>query len=174
MKAFLLLLALALPALSLQGSSAVDIKIDPDLQKKLQRFETALDGLRQERHISNLSAALVIDGEVVYLKGLGRASPDTHFGVSGLQRRPDKPWTVRDLAQLDVITSRGAIVERRPYLAWHSEESGGERLHWSAENEPEGSLLYLKVPAKRLTLILLADGEMERAPFTEAFLKIFA
>jgi len=73
MKAFLLLLALALPALSLQGSSAVDIKIDPDLQKKLQRFETALDGLRQERHISNLSAALVIDGEVVYLKGLGRA-----------------------------------------------------------------------------------------------------
>jgi len=65
-------------------------------------------------------------------------------------------------------------VERRPYLAWHAEESGGERLHWSAENEPEGSLLYLRVPAKRLTLILLADGEMERAPFTEAFLKIFA
>lgn len=173
MRTVILLLALALPALSLQGSPGMDIKIDPELQGKLRHLEAELESLRQEQHLSSLSAAVVKDQEVIYLKGLGRATPDTHYGVSGLQRRPDKPWTVRDLAQLDVITDRGAILERRPYLAWHMEESGGHRLQWSAESEEEGSLLYLKIPSKRLTLIVLADGEMERSPFTEAFLKTF-
>jgi hypothetical protein len=151
----------------------MDIKIDPELKGKLRHLEAELESLRQEQHLSGLSAAVVKDQEVIYLKGLGHATPDTHYGVSGLQRRPDKPWTARDLAQLDVITDRGAILERRPYLAWHVEESGGDRLQWSAESEKEGSLLYLKVPGKRLTLIVLADGEMEKSPFTEAFLKTF-
>jgi hypothetical protein len=173
MRTLILLLALALPALSLQGSPGMNVKIDPELKGKLQNLEKELESLRQEQHLSSLSAAVVKDQEVVYLKGLGRATPDTHYEVSGLQRRPDKPWTVRDLAQLDVITDRGAILEKRPYLAWHVEDAGGARLQWSAENEEDGSLLYLKVPAKRLTLILLADGGMERAPFTEAFLKTF-
>jgi len=173
MRTVILLLALAFPALSLQGSPGMDIKIDPELKGKLRHLEAELESLRKGQHLSGLSAAVVKDQEVVYLKGLGRATPDTHYGVSGLQRKPDKPWTVRDLAQLDVITDRGAILERRPYLAWHVEESGGDRLQWSAESEEEGSLLYLKVPGKRLTLILLADGTMERSPFTEAFLKTF-
>jgi hypothetical protein len=173
MRTVILLLVLALPALSLQGSPGMDIKIDPELKGKLRHLEEELESLRREQHLSGLSAAVVKDQEVIYLKGLGHATPDSHYGVSGLQRRPDKPWTVRDLAQLDVIADRGAILERRPYLAWHVEESGGDRLQWSAESEEGGSLLYLKVPAKRLTLILLADGEMKKSPFTEAFLKTF-
>lgn len=151
----------------------MDVKIDPDLQAKLQQLEGRLEELRREQHLSGLSAALVKDREVVYLKGLGEATPETHYGVSGLQRRPDKPWTVRDLAQLDVLTDRGAILEKRPYLAWHVEDSGGSRLQWSAESGSEGSLLYLKVPARRLTLIVLANGSIDRVPFVEAFLKIF-
>lgn len=173
MRTIILLLALAFPALSLQGSPGMDIKIDPELKGKLRHLETELESLRREQGLSSLSAALVKDQEVVYLKGLGRATPDTHYGVSGLQRPPAKPWTVRDLAQFDVITDRGAILERRPYLAWHVEGSGDDRFQWSAENEEGGSLLYLKVPGKRLTLILLADGEMAREPFTAAFLKTF-
>ena len=174
MRTTILLFALFLSALSLQGSPGMDIKIDPDLQGKLRHFEAELESLRQEHHLSSLSAAVVKDHEVVWLKGLGKATPDTAFEVSGLQRRPDKPWTVRDLAQFDVISDRGAILEMRPYLAWHVEESGGNRLQWSAERETGGSMLYLKVPGKRLTLILMADGDLERTPFTDAFLKTFA
>jgi hypothetical protein len=173
MRTVILLVVLALPALSLQGSPGMDIKIDPDLQGKLRHFEAELESLRQEHHLSGLSAAVVKDHEVVWLKGLGRATPDTVYPVTSLQRRPDKPWTVRDLAQFDVVVDRGAILEKRPYLAWHVEESGGTRLQWSAESEAGGSMLYLKVPGRRLTLILAADGEMERTRFTEAFLKTF-
>jgi hypothetical protein len=63
----------------------------------------------------------------------------------------------------------------------------GETLVWHAgwDEEAGFSALYLKVPARRLTLILLANGEglhwgnpldaamVERSPFARAFLKRF-
>jgi hypothetical protein len=155
------------------------IHVDPDLQGKLQALETRLEALRRERHVPGLSVAVVQGQEVVYLKGLGTgpdgrtATPDTAYTVPSLNRRAGQTWTVRDLAHLDVMTGRGGIAEGRPYLAWRSEGSGDTRLQWSSVCEQDGSLLYLKAPGKGLALILLASGPVEKAPFSQAFIKTF-
>jgi hypothetical protein len=101
------------------------------------------------------------------------ATPDTAYTVPSLNRRAGQTWTVRDLAHLDVMTGRGGIAEGRPYLAWRSEGSGDTRLQWSSVCEQDGSLLYLKAPGKGLALILLASGPVEKAPFSQAFIKTF-
>lgn len=155
------------------------IHVDPDLQAKLQTLETRLEALRQEHQVPAMSVAVVKGQEVVYLKGLGTgtdgrtATPDTPYTVPAMNRRAGQTWTVRDLAHLDVMTSRGGIAESRPYLAWHAEGSGDTRLQWSSVCEQDGSLLYLKAPEKGLALILLASGPVEKAPFSEAFVKTF-
>jgi hypothetical protein len=155
------------------------IHVDPDLQGKLQELETRLEALRQEHHVPGLSVAVVKGQEVVYLKGLGAAAdgrtatPDTAYTVPSMNRRAGQTWTVRDLAHLDVVIGRGGIAESRPYLAWHSEGSGETRLQWSSVCEQDGSVLYLKAPEKGLALILLASGPVEKAPFSEAFVKAF-
>lgn len=154
-------------------SGPMKAHIDPDLQGKLQTLETRLEALRQEHHVPALSVAVVKGQEVVYLKGLGTATPDTAYTVPALNRRAGQTWTVRDLAHLDVMTGRGGIAESRPYLAWQTEGSGDTRLQWSSVCEKDGSLLYLKAPEKGLALILLASGPVEKAPFSEAFVKTF-
>jgi hypothetical protein len=177
-----LVLALAVPpAFAMQ----MEMRIDPDLQAKLKGFEAQLEALRQEQHIGGLSVAVVKDREIIYLKGLGvsgknarPATPDTAYPVPSLKRSPGQPpWTVRDLARLDVVLDRGGIPEKKPYLDWRFEESGGTRLQWFAERGKGASALYLKVPEKRLTLILLANGDLEgdfpKSPFTQDFLKAF-
>jgi hypothetical protein len=149
------------------------IHVDPELQGKLQALETQLEALRQEHQVPALSVAVVKGQEVVYLKGLGTATPDTTSTVPSMNRRAGQTWTVRDLAHLDVVIGRGGIAESRPYLAWHSEGSGETRLQWSSVCEKDGSVLYLKAPEKGLALILLASGPVEKAPFSEAFVKAF-
>jgi CubicO group peptidase (beta-lactamase class C family) len=163
----------------------MEIRIDPDLQAKLKGFEARLEALRQEQRIAGLSVAVVKDHEIIYLKGLGvsgknagPATPDTAYPVPSLKRHPGQPpWTVRDLARLDVVLDRGGIPEQKPFLTWHFEESGGTRLQWFAERGKGASALYLKVPEKKLTLILLANGDFEgdllKSPFTQSFLKTF-
>ena len=180
-----LALAAALPACAfLAGRSApqsgpMEIHVDPDLQGKLRELETRLKALRQEHHLPGLSVAVVQGQEVVYLKGLGTAAdgrtatPDTPYTVPAMNRHAGQTWTVRALAHLDVLTGRGGIAESRPYLAWHSEGSGGTRLQWSSVCEKDGSVLYLKAPEKGLALILLASGPVEKAPFSAAFVKTF-
>jgi CubicO group peptidase (beta-lactamase class C family) len=176
-----LILACAIPP---TVASQMEIRIDPDLQAKLKGFEARLEALRQEQRIAGLSVAIVKDHEIIYLKGLGSAgdgrpaTPDTAYPVPSLKRHPGQPpWTVRDLARLDVVLDRGGVPEKKPYLAWHIEESGGTRLQWFAERGKGASALYLKVPEKRLTLILLANGDLEgdllKSPFTQSFLKTF-
>lgn len=183
----LLILILALAAVltayafqksrSAPQSGPMKIHIDPDLQGKLQALETRLEALRQEQHVPALSVAVIQGQEVIYLKGLGTAAdgrtatPDTAYSVPAMNRRAGQTWTVRDLAHLDVVVSRGGIAESRPYLAWRSEGAGDARLQWSSVCEKEGSVLYLKAPEKGLGLILLADGPVEKAPFSEAFVK---
>jgi hypothetical protein len=160
-------------------SGPMEIRIDPDLQGKLQRFEAQLEALRKEGHIPGLSAAIVRNQEVIYLKGLGSApdgqpaTPDAVYPVRSLARPSGHPWTVRDLAMLDVVLDRGGIPEIKPYLAWHTEGSGGTRLQWAWERGQAASVLYLKAPARGLTLILLAGGEIEKDPFAAAFSKTF-
>jgi hypothetical protein len=177
--------AIALTAFAVQKSQSapksgpMEIQIDPDLQARLQRFEAELESLRKEHQISGLSVAVVRNQEVIYMKGLGSApdggsaTPDTIYPVPSLNRPVGSPWTVRDLAKLDVLLDRGGIVEVQPSLAWHGEDSGGTRLQSAWEHEKTGSVLCLKAREKRLTMILVASGEVEKAPFAAAFTKTF-
>jgi hypothetical protein len=157
----------------------MEIQIDPNLQEKLRRFEAELETLRKEHQISGLSVAVVRNQEVVYMKGLGSApdggsvTPDTVYPIPSLNRPVGDPWTVRDLAKLDILLDRGSIVEVQPYLAWHGEDSGGTRIRSAWEHEKTGSVLCLKARDKRLTMILVANGEVDKAPFAAAFTKTF-
>jgi|GEM_PF-2822099 len=177
--------AVALTAFAVQKSQfapksgPMEIRIDPDLQARLQRFEAELETLRKEHKISGLSVAIVKNQEVIYMKGLGSApdggsvTPDTVYPVPSLNRPVGDPWTVRDLAKLDVLLDRGSIVEVQPYLAWHGEDSGGTRIQAAWEHEKTGSVLCLKARDKRLTMILVANGEVDKAPFAAAFTNTF-
>lgn len=177
--------AIALTAFAVQKSQfasksgPMEFQIDPDQQARLQRFEAELETLRKEHQISGLSVAIVRNQEVIYMKGLGSApdggsaTPDTIYPVPSLNRPVGDPWTVRDLAKLDVLLDRGGIVEVQPYLAWHGEDSGGIRIRSAWEHEKAGSVLCLKSREKRLTMILVAGGDVDKTPFATAFTKTF-
>jgi CubicO group peptidase (beta-lactamase class C family) len=113
--------------------------------------------------------------------------------------------TVLDLAKYDIAIDSGklaskAVMEKLftpakapdgttlPYaFGWYVEEYRGEKLYWHSgwDEEAGFSALYLKVPAKRLALILLANGEglwwdnpldkaeVEKSPFAQAFFDRF-
>jgi len=112
--------------------------------------------------------------------------------------------TVRDLARFDIALTRGRLLnaasraamwtagrshsgELLPYgIGWFVEEHEGEQLLWHTGLwEEKYSALYLKVPARKLTLILLAnsdglrwekrldEGGAVRSPFARAFLDSF-
>jgi CubicO group peptidase (beta-lactamase class C family) len=109
-----------------------------------------------------------------------------------------------DLARLDIALSQGRLLspaslaamwtpgrapdgEPLPYgLGWFVAAPYGEQLVWHTGLwEGAYSALYLKVPARRLTLILLANSDglqwetrldeaaVERSPFARAFLEAF-
>jgi hypothetical protein len=184
----LLSLAAVLAAFTIQRSQVAsqsgsmkthvtEAHVDPDLQGRLQRFEERLEAIRREQHVQGLSVAVVKGREVVYLQGLGSAAdggsatPDTAYTVPSLNRLPGQTWTVRHLADLDVLLAHGASLESRPYLAWRSESSGGTPLQWSAVQDKDASLLYIKVPEKQLAVIVLASGGIGTGSVSEAFLK---
>jgi hypothetical protein len=158
---------------------SVQARIDPDLRGKLQRFEARLEALRRDQGIPGLSAAIVKNGKVVYLEGLGSAAgggpatPDTAYPVPSLTGSSGHAWTVRDLANLDVLLDHGAIVEIQPYLAWHTEDLGGHRLQWAWEHQKSGSILWLKVQEKKLSLILVGRGDIEKTAFATALMQAF-
>jgi CubicO group peptidase (beta-lactamase class C family) len=75
-----------------------------------------------------------------------------------------------------------------PYaFGWYVQEYRGERLVWHSgwDEEAGYSALYLKIPRRGLTMILLANGEglwwenpldgaaVEHSPFAEAFMDLF-
>jgi CubicO group peptidase (beta-lactamase class C family) len=110
--------------------------------------------------------------------------------------------TVRDLARYDVALDTGALAPESvmnklfdppsqpdgmesPYaFGWYVQEVPDERLVWHSgwDEELGFSALYLKVPDRKLTLILLANSEglwwgnpldqaaVEQSPFAKAFL----
>ena len=114
--------------------------------------------------------------------------------------------TVLDLARFDAALDSGAVLgpaareaaftparssatgERLPYgLGWFVQDHGGERLVWHYGWQPGAySGLWLRVPERGLTLILLANGEglsapfglgegdVARSPFARAFLDALA
>ena len=125
-----------------------------------------------------------------------RVRPERHLaGGAGVVS------TVGDLARFDIALDRGAIVKDRRKLftpplrpdgtpsvyafGWYVQEYRGERLYWHSgwDDEAGFSALYLKVPDRQLSFIVLANGEgiawgnpltaaeIERSPFARAFLE---
>ena len=107
--------------------------------------------------------------------------------------------TVRDLAVFDMALDGGELLDPAvreemwtpagldiPYgLGWFVTEVAGDKVVWHTGLwEGAYSALYVKVPANRYTLILLAnsdglrwesrldEAELERSPFARAFLKM--
>jgi CubicO group peptidase (beta-lactamase class C family) len=89
----------------------------------------------------------------------------------------------QELAWTQAVTNSG---EKIPYgLGWFVQEIGGLKLIWHYGQWPVFSGLYLKVPEKNITLILLANstglsapfdmdkGDVANSPFALAFLKAF-
>lgn len=136
------------------------------------------------------------------LYGKGEIVPDNYPGkdigaAAGLLS------TVRDLATYDIAIDRHILLqpktqelawtpfvsnkgERLPYgLGWFTDEYRGEKLVWHTGNWGAGfSALYFKVPARNVSLILLANSEGladgfhvpgagETNPFACAFLRQF-
>lgn len=113
--------------------------------------------------------------------------------------------TVLDLARYDIAIDTGIVAPTptrqklfapavlndgttSPYaFGWYVQEYRGEKLIWHSgwDEEAGFSALYLKVPDRNLTLILLANGEglwwgnpldkaaVEGSPFAQAFLERF-
>ena len=147
-----------------------------------------------------------------YAPALARfAKPYTRYGTGEIVPAPypDKDIgasagllsTVRDLAKFDAAIDRHVFLapktqelawtpfvsnagQPQPYgLGWFTEEYRGERLIWHSGNWGFGfSALYVKVPAKNLSMILLANSEGladgfwtpgETNPFVCAFLRHF-
>jgi len=112
--------------------------------------------------------------------------------------------TVYDLAKFDIALENGTLVlpssyatmmtptlnnkgESLPYgIGWYLQDHAGEKLAWhSGWWENAASAIYLKVPGKGLTLIMLANSEglwwrnaldkaeIEKSDFVAAFLKEF-
>lgn len=129
-----------------------------------------------------------------------RPSPERHIaGGAGVVS------TVADLAKYDIAIDKGVITPPAikaklftpaplndgsvsPYaFGWYVQDFRGVRLIWHSgwDEEAGFSALYLKVPNRDLTLILLANGEglrwgnsldkaeVENSPFAQAFLRRF-
>jgi CubicO group peptidase (beta-lactamase class C family) len=112
--------------------------------------------------------------------------------------------TVRDLARFDGALDDGVLLTpesrqlawspfislggvRQPYgLGWFVQTSEGVPLVWHYGYWEQFSSLYLRLPQKRLTLILLANsgelsarfnlgaGSVTESPFARLFLRMFA
>ena len=111
-------------------------------------------------------------------------------------------FTAHDLAQFDMALDAGRLVtpasrellwragrspsgEMLPYgLGWYVQDLQGQRVVWHSGWWPQAySALYLKLPERRATLILLANSEglwwdnpldkaeVEKSPFAAAFLE---
>jgi CubicO group peptidase (beta-lactamase class C family) len=113
--------------------------------------------------------------------------------------------TLSDLARYDAALDAGTLASRTvmtklftpaatpdgktlPYAyGWYVQDYRGQRLYWHSGWDPDAgySSLMLKVPAKKLTLILLANGEgiwwnnpldaaiIEQSPIARFFLETF-
>jgi CubicO group peptidase (beta-lactamase class C family) len=88
--------------------------------------------------------------------------------------------TVRDLARFDTALDAGALIDADTRtMAWQTPGSGpaglgwfiqshnGERIVWHYGVARDAySALYIKVPGRRLTLVLLANSDGLAAPYT--------
>lgn len=139
-----------------------------------------------------------------HLDSAGRIAPSPAPPPQGDGAAGGVVASAMDLARLDIALSQGRLLspaslaamwtpgrapdgESLPYgLGWFVAAPYGEQLVWHTGLwEGAYSALYLKVPARRLTLILLANSDglqwetrldeaaVERSPFARAFLEAF-
>lgn len=91
---------------------------------------------------------------------------------------------VKDLAKYDIALDKGRLVNQSsldkawtpfslqngnaaPYgLGWFTQDYNGNKLVWHSGQWPTYTALYLKVPEKNLTLILLANSDGVSKPFS--------
>ena len=119
-----------------------------------------------------------------YLTVRGRPSP-TDYPNRGISAAAGLVSTVRDLAKYDKAiddhvflrsqtqelawTNYAASTGRSPYaLGWFVQSYQGQRIIWHYGSWPQFSALYLKVPERRLTLLLLANSGGLSTPFPMA------
>ena len=105
------------------------------------------------------------------------------FDVAIDEHRFLKPET-QELAWTPFVSNSGKVLPHG--LGWFAQTFAGEKLIWHYGHWPGMySATYVKVPARNLTMILLANSEaasagfyltggIETSPFACAFLKIFA
>lgn len=112
--------------------------------------------------------------------------------------------TVRDLARLDTALDQGVLIGQDTLsaawtparfggdplptgLGWFVQNYQGQQLVWQFSHDPDRySALILKMPGRRLTLLLLANsdglntganlerGDVTTSPFVKIFLRLFA
>lgn len=155
--------------------------------KTLQRYEKILGELAKPY-------ALYGDHEIIL-------SP---YPLKRITTAADFISTVVDLAKYDIAIDRHLLLKKEtqnaawtptvsndgqtlPYgLGWFVQSYQGLKLIWHSGQWPNFSALYLKVPEKNLTLILLANsgalstpfglgaGDVTKSPFALTFLRMFA
>lgn len=134
----------------------------------------------------------------------GRAVLGAPEGSLGANASTGVVSTVRDLARFDTALDEGVLIrpeslaaswtnqvlrDGRPTptgLGWFVQLYNGERVVWQYGVLPEGySALYLKIPARRVSVILLAntdglaastplfEGDVRVSPFARLFLELF-
>lgn len=125
------------------------------------------------------------------------------YRIRGLNAAEGLVSTVRDLARLDRALDDAVLLRPETLqvawspasfngavlptgLGWFVQSYGGERLIWQFGYVPDAySALILKMPARRLTLIMLANsdglttganldqGDVTASPFVKIFLRLF-
>ncbi len=139
-----------------------------------------------------------------HLDSLGKLVPSDPPGLQGDGAAGGVISTAMDLGRFDIALSQGRLLSPAsmqamwtpgrapggrvlPYgVGWFVAEVGGEKMVWHTGLwDGAYSALYLKIPGRRLTLILLANSEgltwqsrldeaaIERSPFAAAFFEAF-
>jgi hypothetical protein len=158
-------------------------------------------GARYARLGSLIARAAGMPLEEVLQKTFARAGMTDSAAPPGVSTAGGVISTARDLARFDIALDGDCLISpasrRRlftpraradgsplPYaLGFFSERVSGEEVIWGYGQESNASALYLKLPARKLTLIVLANsiafsdpfwllfGEVRRSPIALAFLR---
>lgn len=159
---------------------------------------------RKHRRLPLAPALAAALAQPYHTDSLGRVVLSEQPGPQGDGAAGGVISTAMDMARFDIALSRGRLLqpesirtmwtpgrgptgEALPYgLGWFVAAPGNDTLVWHTGLwEGAYSALYLKVPARRLTLILLANSDglrwdtrldeaaIERSPFATAFLAAF-
>jgi CubicO group peptidase (beta-lactamase class C family) len=169
-----------------------------DLANPGNAFREAFDATRLDRY-----QTVVNRMAVPYRVDRGGRAVRSDYQPRGLTTSDGLVSTVRDLARFDGALDDGVLLEARNLgvawtpanfdgrplptgLGWFVQNYNGERIVWHFSHVPDAySGLILKMPARNLTLIMLANsdgltgganleqGDVTSSPFVKIFLRLF-